>query len=100
MEDAGRAPLAPRIVVIDQPGAGQAAVVAARRGIARDDADYFPLLVGTNLLGGGYSSRLNQEIRIKRGLSYGAGASLGVRQDEGVFTASAQTATTPSRSPN
>ena len=87
---AGQA-LAPRIVVINQPGAGQAAVVTAIRGVARTDADYFPLLVGNTLLGGGFSSRLNQEIRIKRGLSYGAGSSLGARADAGVFTASTQT---------
>jgi zinc protease len=84
-------PLAPRIVVVNQPGAGQAAVVAAIRGVSRTDADYFPLTVGNSLLGGGFSSRLNQEIRIKRGLSYGAGSSLGVRADAGVFTASTQT---------
>ena len=83
--------LAPRVVVIDQPGAGQAAVVVAVRGVSRTDADYFPLSLGNTVLGGGYSSRLNQEVRIKRGLSYGAGSSLGVRADEGVFTASAQT---------
>jgi len=83
--------LAPRIVVIDQPGAGQAAVVAAIRGVTRADADYFPLTLGNTLLGGGFSSRLNQEIRIKRGLSYGAGSSLGARADAGVFTAQAQT---------
>lgn len=83
--------LAPRVVVIDQPGAGQAAVVVAARGVSRTDADYFPLALGNTLLGGGYSSRLNQEVRIKRGLSYGAGSNLGVRADEGVFTASAQT---------
>ncbi|MDQ1154749.1 pitrilysin family protein [Brevundimonas sp. SORGH_AS_0993] len=82
---------APRIVVVDQPGAGQAAVVAAIRGVSRTDADYFPLTLGNTLLGGGFSSRLNQEIRIKRGLSYGAGSSLGVRADAGVFTASTQT---------
>jgi len=34
---------------------------------------------------------LNQEIRIKRGLSYGASSSLGVRKDSGLFAASAQT---------
>ena len=83
--------LAPRVVVIDQPGAGQAAVVVAARGVSRTDADYFPLALGNTLLGGGYSSRLNQEVRIKRGLSYGAGSNIGARADEGVFTASAQT---------
>lgn len=90
-DDPAGAPVAPRVIVIDQPGAGQAAVVAALRGIARTDEDYFPLLVGNGLMGGGFSARLNQEIRIKRGLSYGANSSLGVREDEGILTASAQT---------
>ncbi|GAA0870199.1 pitrilysin family protein [Brevundimonas basaltis] len=90
-DDPAGAALAPRVVVIDQPGAGQAAVVVAARGVSRTDADYFPLALGNTLLGGGYSSRLNQEVRIKRGLSYGAGSSLGARADEGLFTASAQT---------
>lgn len=89
--DPAGAPAAPRVIVIDQPGAGQAAVIAAMRGIARNDEDYFPLLVGNALMGGGFSARLNQEIRIKRGLSYGASSGLGVRQDEGILTASAQT---------
>ena len=81
----------PRVVVIDQPGAGQAAVFVARRSIARDNADYFPLTLGNTLLGGSFTSRLNQEIRIKRGLSYGTRSGLGVRLDTGAFTASAQT---------
>ncbi len=80
-----------RIVVIDQPGAGQAAVTVAMRGVSRTDADYFPLTLGNTLLGGSFTSRLNQEIRIKRGLSYGTRSSLGVRRDDGLFTASAQT---------
>jgi zinc protease len=83
--------LPPRIVVIDQPGAGQAAVTVALRGVSRTDADYFPLTLGNTLLGGSFTSRLNQEIRIKRGLSYGTRSSLGVRADDGLFTASAQT---------
>jgi zinc protease len=84
-------PLPPRIVVIDQPGAGQAAVTVALRGVSRTDADYFPLTLGNTLLGGSFTSRLNQEIRIKRGLSYGTRSSLGVRREDGLFTASAQT---------
>ncbi|MGH7027650.1 M16 family metallopeptidase [Brevundimonas sp.] len=83
--------LAPRVVVIDQPGAGQAAVVAALRSVPRADDAYFPLAVGNTLLGGSFTSRLNQEIRIKRGLSYGTRSSLGVRREAGLFTASAQT---------
>src|SRR5690606_3420661 len=38
-----------------------------------------------------YSARLNEEIRIKRGLSYGAGSRLETLRDAGVWLASAQT---------
>jgi zinc protease len=82
---------APRVVVVDMPDAGQAAVVSSQRGINRTDRDYFKGIVTNTVLGGGYSSRLNQEIRIKRGLSYGAGSSLSGRRDVGPFSASAQT---------
>ena len=43
------------------------------------------------MLGGGYSARLNQEIRIRRGLSYGSGSSLDARREPGPFVASTQT---------
>ncbi|HRK65511.1 MAG TPA: pitrilysin family protein, partial [Terricaulis sp.] len=80
-----------RTIVVDLPGTGQAAVSMGMRGVARQDADYFPLLVANNVLGGGYSARLNAEIRIRRGLSYGAGSSLSARMAPGPVVASAQT---------
>ena len=43
------------------------------------------------VLGGGYCARLNQEIRIRRGLSYGSGSSLDARRMPGPFMASTQT---------
>ncbi len=79
-----------RVVVVDMPDAGQAAVVLARTGISRNDPDYFRGIV-TNAVLSGYSGRLNQEIRIKRGLSYGARSSLDTRREAGPFVASAQT---------
>ncbi len=79
-----------RVVVVDMPGAGQAAVVFARRGIARTDPEFYSGVVANSVLSG-YSGRLNQEIRIKRGLSYGARSSLDTRRDVGPFVASAQT---------
>lgn len=84
-------PAAPRVVVVDLPDAGQASVVVGRQGIARADAAYMQALVANSILGGGYSSRLNQEIRIKRGLSYGAGSSFDPRVDVGPFTARTDT---------
>jgi zinc protease len=81
----------PQTVLIDLPGSGQAAVVAALPTLTRTDPDYQAAEVAATILGGGYSSRLNQEIRIKRGLSYGAGAGLSARKRAGVLTASTQT---------
>jgi zinc protease len=98
---AGRsAPLAPapaiaqkggRVVVIDKADAGQAAVTITRPAIRRSDPAYPVGRVTNSVLGDGFSSRLNQEIRIKRGLSYGASSNLDTRRDGGIFIASAQT---------
>lgn len=80
-----------RAVVIDIPGSGQASVNVLGTAIARTDADYYPGIVAATVLGGGYSARLNQEIRIKRGLSYDASAWLSPRQTTGSFRTSSQT---------
>lgn len=51
--------------------ATQTHVLFGQPGMTRDDPDYFPLLVGNHVLGGsGLVSRLADEIREKRGLSY------------------------------
>jgi zinc protease len=81
----------PRAVAIDLPGTGQAAVTLVRPGIARSDPDYYPGIVANSVLGGGYSARLNLEIRVKRGLSYGASSRLSAYRTTGQFRAAAQT---------
>lgn len=81
----------PRAIAIDLPGTGQAAVTVAKAGVSRKDPAYYPGIVANSVLGGGYSARLNQEIRIKRGLSYGANSALRPQRTTGVFRAAAQT---------
>jgi zinc protease len=81
----------PRAVAIDIPGTGQASVNVIKPAIARNDPAYYPGIVAATVLGGGYSARLNAEIRIKRGLSYGASARLSTARTTGSFRASAQT---------
>lgn len=90
-QDAALAKSTTRVVAIDLPGAGQAAVVAVQRIPPRGAPDYFAGLVTNAVLGGGYSARLNSEIRIKRGLSYGASSRLQALRDGGALLASAQT---------
>ena len=81
-----------RILVVDLPNSGQAAVGYANKlYVGRTAPPYFPATVANAVLGGGYSARLNEEIRIKRGLSYGAGSNLAWRASDGNFFASAQT---------
>ncbi|HST92653.1 MAG TPA: pitrilysin family protein [Brevundimonas sp.] len=88
---AGSAAPAPRVVVVDLPGAGQAVVSAAVRGPRRADDAWYPLAVANSVIGGGQNGRLFQEIRAKRGLSYGANSSISARVDGGLLTANTQT---------
>lgn len=81
----------PRVIVVDLPEAGQAGVVVARPGIARSDKDFYAAQVANATLGVGFTSRLNREIRIKRGLSYGAGSSVDARRTGGIVSAATQT---------
>ncbi len=81
----------PQNIVVDMPQAGQASVMVDQPTIRRDSPDYYTAQVANAALGNGFASRLNREIRIRRGLSYGARSALDARRDAGVFTASAQT---------
>jgi zinc protease len=79
------------VIVIDMPEAGQAAVAVARGALPRNSPNYYRTLLANAVLGGGYSSRLNQEIRIRRGLAYGAGSFVDARARGGAFVATTQT---------
>ena len=93
MKDSGEKMTAKRILVVDLPNSGQAAVTYAKdlNKTNRQSTDYYPASVLNSLLGGGYSSRLNQEIRIKRGLSYGAGSGFSWRSSSSNFATRTQT---------
>lgn len=78
-------------LVVDMPKAGQAAITIAKPAIKRTSPDYYTGMVANAALGNGFVSRLNREIRIKRGLSYGAGSSIEARRQPGMFSATAQT---------
>lgn len=89
-----------KILVVDLPDSGQASVsyvLPLNKGRAADiaekgsNADYYVASTLNSVLGGGYSSRLNQEIRIKRGLSYGAGSGFNWRWDRTNFSTRTQT---------
>jgi zinc protease len=82
---------APKTIVIDMPGAGQAAVLAAVRALPRSDPDYYRLNIANAVLGVGTTSRLYSEVRTKRALSYAVSSGIGARFDTGLLTTAAQT---------
>ena len=68
------------VVPFDTP---QSVITFGQKGLKRDDPDFFPAFVMTEILGGGgFSARLMTEVREKRGLTYGISASL-VPKDHG-----------------
>lgn len=87
-----------RVILVDKPGAPQSEIRIGRIGVPRLTEDYYPLVVMNTILGGSFSSRLNQNLREKHGYTYGAGSRFDYRPLPGPFMASAavQTAVTDS----
>ena len=76
---------------IDHP-ATQSHILIGAPGVARNDPDYFPLYVGNYILGGGgFVSRLMDEVREKRGLAYSVYSYFVPMQQPGVFQIGLQT---------
>ena len=77
------------IVVVDYPGAEQSQIRLGWIGVARDTPDYFVLQVLNTILGGSFTSRLNQNLREQHGYAYGAGSRFDARLAPGPFFAAA-----------
>lgn len=86
--------VAKRVVyLIDKPGAAQSVISIGRIGAARSTTDYFPITIMNTILGGSFSSRLNQNLREKNGYTYGARSGFSFRESAGPFTAGASVQT-------
>lgn len=82
-----------RLVVVDRPGAAQTVIRIARLGVARTTPDYYSLTVLNTVLGGSFTSRLNQNLREKNGYTYGARSAFDMRRQPGPFYAGASVQT-------
>lgn len=70
----------------------QAHIAMGMTAVARNNPDYFPLLVGNYILGGGgFVSRLMSEVREKRGLAYSVFSYFAPGKENGIFQAGLQT---------
>lgn len=61
-------------VLVQRDGSVQSAIRLGRPAIPATDADYVPLQLASTVLGGGFSSRVNQNLREDKGYTYGASA--------------------------
>ena len=82
-------PASRRVIIVDKPGAPQSQIRIGWIGVARSTPDYFPLMVMNTILGGSFTSRLNQNLREQHGYAYSAGSGFAMRRTAGPFVAAA-----------
>lgn len=82
---------APVVRWVEHPSS-QSHILMGAPGISRNDSDYFALFVGNHVLGGGgFQSRISDEVRQKRGLAYSAYSAFSPMLREGPFVVGMQT---------
>ena len=74
-----------RVILLDRADATQSQVRIGGVAIPRSSPDYLPAQVGNAVLGGGFTSRLVEAIRVNRGLTYGIRSRFGVGRVAGLF---------------
>jgi zinc protease len=87
---AAPSPSSTGITLIDKPGAPQSSFRLGSVAVARNTPDYHALMVLNTVLGGSFTSRLNNNLRETKGYTYGAGSSFAMRRDAGPFSARAE----------
>lgn len=78
-----------QLFLVDKPGAAQSQIRIGWIGVPRSTPDYFVLQVLNTVLGGSFTSRLNQNLREQHGYSYGAASIFEMRAAAGPFFATA-----------
>jgi zinc protease len=78
MPDAQSNPKALEINFIDMPNAVQSNIsLTSNVSLKMNDSDYHAVLIANKILGGGFNSYLNMNLREEHGYTYGAGSSVG-----------------------
>lgn len=78
-----------QIYLVDKPGAAQSQIRIGWIGVPRSTTEYATLQVLNTILGGSFTSRLNQNLREKNGYTYGASSAFDMRRSAGAFLAAA-----------
>ena len=73
------------VYLVDRPGSTQAEFILGNPGVYGNDDGRYELQVMNQILGGGFSSRLFQNIREEKGYTYGIGSGFSYPADQGIF---------------
>lgn len=76
-----------RIFFVHVPGAAQSQIALAHFGPMRNAPDYFPTAIMGSILGGGFTSRINMNLREGKGYTYGARGFFNYSRQYGTFSA-------------
>ncbi len=79
-----------QIVLVDRPGSVQADIHVGRLAPTRLSSEFFPMVVGNAILGGGTNSRMFRDIREKEGFAYDAHSEYDTQRESGDFQAVTQ----------
>ena len=87
-----------RIILVDRPGSVQSSIIVGQAGFLATDPEYLNMVALNHVLGGGFSSRINMNLREKHGYTYGAFSNLDLRPGGGAFriTSDVRTSSTDS----
>jgi zinc protease len=81
---------ATRVILVDRPGSVQSSVIVGQGTVGWESADYFPMSATAQVLGGGFGSRINTNLREKHGWTYGAFANFNPQVGAGTFFISSE----------
>ena len=76
-DDLQYAPAKPGYYLVPKDDVNQSSILMVALGTTRDNPDYYAISVFNEAFGGGFSSRLFNDIRTKRGLAYSVGGGIG-----------------------
>lgn len=79
----------PRVFLVNRPGSEQSLILALQPGPMRADPDFVQLRAANAVIGGGFLSRINMNLREDKHWSYGAQSALSETRGPGLFTVQA-----------
>jgi len=74
-----------RVILVDRPGSVQSQIYVGQPTVGYESDDMLRLVAASRVLGGGFSSRINMNLREKHGYTYGAFASYSPLKGTGAF---------------